>query len=57
MRTHRSSSVPVLAAVALLAFGLSGCGRAAQRDTDSSNPPESQERVASVDVTYFYLPG
>jgi ABC-type glycerol-3-phosphate transport system substrate-binding protein len=59
MRTHRSSTIRSLAAaVTLLAgVGLAGCGGSGERAADSSSPPETLTRVASVDVTYYYLPG
>jgi len=60
MRTHRSSPFrsPAAAILILLAtIGLAGCGGSGERAADSSSPPETVTRVASVDVTYYYLPG
>jgi hypothetical protein len=51
----RGLAAALFAAIALAV--LTGCGGSGERAADSGTPPEPQTRVASVDVTYYYLPG
>jgi hypothetical protein len=46
----------LFAAIALATLTSCG-GGSGERAADSGSPPEPQTRVASVDVTYYYLPG
>lgn len=59
MRTYRDSLRTLAVAVSLVAAaGFAGCGAPGDRSADSGSLPETpQARVASVDVTYYYLPG
>ena len=59
MRTRLDPLRTLLAAVTLVAtVGLAGCGGSSDQTADPGGLPETpQARVASVDVTYYYLPG
>lgn len=48
-----AATLALLAAVVLV-----GCGGSGERAADSGSPPEPPPTgLASVDVTYYYLPG
>ena len=59
MRTRSATPVrPNLLALALVtALALVGCGGAGDRAADSGTPVELPTNLASVEVTYYYLPG
>lgn len=56
MRTRSAASprTSLLASVLLAAVALVGCGKATDRAADSGPLPTN---LASVEVTYYYLPG
>ena len=48
----------ILVAALLVVVGLAGCGGGSgERTADSGISPELPSGLASVDVTYYYLPG
>lgn len=58
MRTRNGTTArSALLALALLAVALVGCGTAGDQAADSRSPAELPTNLASVEVTYYYLPG